>query len=63
MRAAALDRLDDDAARKPRAAKMVAPPQIAIKAARLRRLRPDAADVIEQLLDTLLAEVVRPFER
>jgi hypothetical protein len=49
--------------RKPRAAKMVAPPRIAIQAARLHRLRPEAAAVIEEMLDKLLAEVMPPGER
>ena len=49
--------------KKPRTAKMVAPPRIAIQAARLHRLRPDAAKVIEEMLDKLLAEVMPPWER
>lgn len=49
--------------RKPRTAKMVAPPRIAIQAARLRRLRPEAADVVEEMIDKLLAEVMPPGER
>lgn len=48
---------------KPRAAKMVAPPRIAIQAARLHRFRPDAAAIFESLFDDLLAEMVPPEER
>jgi hypothetical protein len=39
---------------KPRAAKMIAPPRIAIQAARLQRAKPEAAARIEALIDELL---------